>query len=137
MNLKIKSSGMVSVIAAGLFLLSFSIQQEVKKWDAPASSKGLKNPVASNSESLAEAKGNYAKHCKSCHGAGGKGDGPKAANLDVSCKDFTKPDFTKQTDGEIYWKITNGRDPMPTFKSKLSNDERWGLVNYVRTLGKK
>ena len=34
----------------------------------------------------------------------------------------------------MYWKITNGRDPMPTFKSKASDDERWELVNYIKTL---
>jgi mono/diheme cytochrome c family protein len=121
----------------GALLCAFTVQQEVKKWDAPASSKTTKNPVTATADNLAEAKSLYAKHCKSCHGTTGKGDGPKAANLDVSCKDFTKPEFKKQTDGELYWKITNGRDPMPTFKTKLSNDERWGLVNYIRTMGKK
>jgi mono/diheme cytochrome c family protein len=118
-------------------LFAFTVQQEVKKWDAPASSKKLKNPVKSSTENLAEGKSLYAKHCKSCHGTTGKGDGPKAANLDVSCKDFTKPEFAKQTDGEIYWKITNGRDPMPKFKSKMSTEDRWEVVNYIRTMAKK
>jgi mono/diheme cytochrome c family protein len=126
-----------ATLFTGALLCAFTVQQEVKKWDAPASSKNTKNPVTATADNLAEAKSLYAKHCKSCHGAAGKGDGPKAANLDVSCKDFTKPDFKKQTDGELYWKITNGRDPMPTFKTKLSNDERWGLVNYIKTMGKK
>jgi len=132
LKLNVKMGGLL--LLSGAFLCAFTIQQEVKKWDAPASSKGVKNPVATNAESLTEGKSLYAKHCKSCHGAAGKGDGPKAANLDVSCKDFTKADFKKQSDGEIYWKITNGRDPMPTFKSKASNDERWEIVNYIRTL---
>jgi mono/diheme cytochrome c family protein len=136
-NSKLKAAGIFSLLISGAFLCSFTLQQEVKKWDAPASAKSTKNPVTANAENLAEGKSLYAKHCKSCHGASGKGDGSKAANLDVSCKDFTKPEFKKQTDGEIYWKITNGRDPMPTFKTKASNEERWELVNYVRTLGKK
>jgi mono/diheme cytochrome c family protein len=136
LNRKLNSQGGLVLLLSGAFFCAFTIQQEVKKWDAPASAKGVKNSVAANAESIAEGKSLYAKHCKSCHGAAGKGDGPKAANLDVSCKDFTKADFKKQTDGEIYWKITNGRDPMPTFKSKTSNDERWEIVNYVRTLGK-
>ena len=124
----------LALVLAGIFFCAFKMPQEVKKWDAPASAKSTKNPVKSSSESIAEGKTLYAKHCKSCHGGGGKGDGPKAANLDVSCKDFTKAEFKKQTDGEIYWKITNGRDPMPTFKAKASNDERWAMVNYIRTL---
>jgi mono/diheme cytochrome c family protein len=134
LNRKLNSQGGLILLLSGAFFCAFTIQQEVKKWDAPASAKGVKNPVTANAENLGEGKNLYAKHCKSCHGAKGKGDGPKAANLDVSCKDFTKPEFKKQTDGELYWKITNGRDPMPTFKTKASNEERWELVNYIKTL---
>lgn len=136
LNLKSGLQGGLVLVLSGAMFCAFTMQQEVKKWDAPASSKSVKNPVAANAESLAEGKSLYIKHCQSCHGKTGKGDGPKAANLDVSCKDFTKADFKKQTDGELYWKVTNGRDPMPTFKTKTSNDERWEIINYVRTLGK-
>ena len=128
----------------GLFTLLFVFisacsthAQEVKKWDAPESSKKLKNTVAVNDENNAAGKALYAKHCKSCHGTTGKGDGPKAANLDVSCKDFTKEEFKKQTDGEIFWKTSEGRDPMPTFKKKTTDEERWQIINYVRILGAK
>jgi len=134
LNLKFNPQGGLILLFSGAILCSFTMQQQVKKWDAPASAKSIKNPVASNAESIAEGKTLYAKFCRSCHGTKGKGDGPKAENLDVSCKDFTKPEFKKQSDGELYWKITNGRDPMPTFKSKASNDERWELVNYIKTL---
>ena len=133
-NLKINLQGGLTLLCIGAFFCAFTMQQQVKKWDAPASAKSIKNPSKASAESLAEGKTLYAKHCKSCHGVKGKGDGPKAENLDVSCKDFTKPDFKKQSDGEIYWKVTNGRDPMPTFKSKASDDERWELVNYIKTL---
>ena len=37
-------------------------------------------------------------------------------------------------DGEIYWKITEGRKPMPSFKNQLSDEQRWQLVNFLRTL---
>lgn len=131
LNLKRLSVIVMGVLLSGTFL---SFQQEVKKWDAPESAKKLKSTVTASAESLAEGKTLYIKHCKSCHGAGGKGDGPKAANLDVSCKDFTKPDFKKQTAGELYWKTTEGRDPMPSFKAKVSNDERWEIIGYVLTL---
>ncbi len=132
----------LSVISAFLllsfiiFLSSFSLQQN-KKWDAPESAKKLKNPVAADDASLAAGKALYMKQCKSCHGNSGRGDGPKAANLDVSCKDFTKEDFKSQTDGEMYWKSTEGRDPMPSFKTKLSDDDRWHIVNYIKTFTKK
>ncbi len=133
-NLKLNLQSGLVLLFSGAVLCSFTMQQTVKKWDAPATAKSIKNPVKSSPESINEGKTLYMKDCKSCHGAKGKGDGPKAENLDVSCKDFSKADFQKQSDGEIFWKITNGRDPMPTFKSKTETDERWNLVNYLRTL---
>ena len=128
-------------ISRGLLLISFllfgSMIQDKKKWIAPESAKKMKNPVAVDKESLAEGKMLYSKHCKSCHGIGGKGDGTKAASLDVSCGDFTSEEFKKETSGEIFWKTTEGRDPMPSFKQKLNDDERWQIVNYMRTLAEK
>ncbi|MBL7923884.1 MAG: cytochrome c [Bacteroidia bacterium] len=85
---------------------------------------------------MAEGKELYAQHCKSCHGAKGKGDGTKAEKIDISCGDFSTPDFTKISDGELYWKTTEGRKPMPSYKEKLSNNERWAIINYIRTFSK-
>jgi len=130
-NTKLATLALTFMLCAGIV-----IAQEVKKWDAPESSKKTKNPVAANDENLAAGKTLYAKHCKSCHGTTGKGDGPKAANLDVSCKDFTKPEIQAQTDGELFWKTSEGRDPMPTFKKKTTDEERWQIISYVRTFKK-
>jgi mono/diheme cytochrome c family protein len=107
-----------------------------KPWPPTEAAVKLKNPVAATDENLAEGKSLYAKHCKSCHGVKGKGDGTKAESIDISCGDFTSEDFQKETDGTIYWKTTEGRDPMPTFKKKVSDDERWKMVVYIRTLKK-
>jgi len=131
-NFKFNLQSGLALLFSGAVLCSFTMQHVAKKWDAPASAKSISNPVKTSASSISEGKNLYMKDCKSCHGAKGKGDGPKAENLDVSCKDFTKADFQKQSDGEIFWKITNGRDPMPTFKSKT--EARWNLVNYLRTL---
>jgi mono/diheme cytochrome c family protein len=79
----------------------------------------------------------YSKHCKSCHGSSGKGDGPKASGLEISSGDFTSEEFKKETEGAIYYKTTEGRDPMPTFKKKVSDEERWQIVLYVMSLGQK
>ncbi len=133
-NFKFNLQSGLALLFSGAVLCSFTMQHVAKKWDAPASAKSISNPVKTSASSISEGKNLYMKDCKSCHGAKGKGDGPKAENLDVSCKDFTKADFQKQSDGEIFWKITNGRDPMPTFKSKTEAEDRWNLVNYLRTL---
>jgi mono/diheme cytochrome c family protein len=116
---------------------SFVSQQDKKPWPVPDNYKNMKNPVASDAESIAEGKTLYATHCKSCHGSKGVGDGPKAAQLKTEAGDFSKADFQAQTDGALFYKTSDGRDDMPGFKKKIPDaDERWSLVNYMRTLKK-
>lgn len=105
-----------------------------KPWPAPESAIKMKNPVAADAAAIAEGKDLYGQHCKSCHGSKGKGDGTKAEKIDISCGDFSTAEFAKVTDGESYWKTTEGRKPMPSFKEKLTDKERWAIVAYMRTL---
>ncbi len=116
--------------------LCYSFLTADDKWTAPAEAAKVKNPVASNDASIAEGKKMYVKICNDCHGKKGKGDGPKSSELDKPPGDFTKPDFAKQTDGELFWKITNGKKPMPSLKKELTEEQRWQVINYIRTLGK-
>jgi mono/diheme cytochrome c family protein len=126
----------LTVMFLALAILSFApLQKKPKPWDAPESAKKAKNPVQNNAENLAIGKSLYAKHCRSCHGKAGEGDGTKAAELETFPGDFTTAEFQAQTDGEIFYKTTEGRDDMPEFKKKIASDEdRWILVNFVRTL---
>ena len=135
-NLRILATG---IFVAGFVLVasqSVSAQEKPKgkPWPAPESAVKMKNPVKSDAASVKEGKDLYAQHCKSCHGAKGKGDGAKAEKIDISCGDFSTAEFAKISDGELYWKTTEGRKPMPSYKEKLSNNERWAVVNYLRTL---
>ena len=133
--MSIISSALLIVLLSGV--TNFSSAQDKPKgkpWPAPEAEMKAKNPVKSDESSIATGKELFAQHCKSCHGAKGKGDGTKAEKLDISCGDFTSADFQKMPDGEIYWKTTEGRKPMPSFKEKLSDNERWSVVNYLRTL---
>ncbi len=108
-----------------------------KPWPVPDNYKTMKNPVASNAESIAAGKALYATHCKSCHGTKGMGDGSKAAQLKTEPGDFSKADFQAQTDGAIFYKSTEGRDDMPSFKKKIPDaEDRWSVVNFMRTLKK-
>jgi mono/diheme cytochrome c family protein len=108
-----------------------------KPWPVDAAAAKVKNPVKADDSSIASGKEIYATQCKSCHGAKGLGDGPKAEKIEITCGDFSSPEFQKMTDGELFYKTTEGRKPMPSFKEKLSDNERWAVVNYMRTLGKK
>ena len=105
-----------------------------------AEAKGLKNAVASNAKTVADAKGIYAGKgaCLSCHGEAGKGDGAAGASFNPKPRDFTDVKWQKaRTDGEIFWAITHGTDfGMLAYENMLSKEERWTLVNYIREFGK-
>lgn len=106
-----------------------------EKWVAPADADKKTNPIASDEKSIAKGKTLFTNTCLNCHGKKGKGDGPKSAELDKPVGDLTKDDFQKQSDGALFWKITEGRKPMPGFKKDMTEEQRWQVINYVRTLG--
>lgn len=105
------------------------------KWEAPAKTKAMKNPVTKSDEGLATARQIFETNCIFCHGPEGTGDGVAAPSLPVKPADWTSPTTQEQADGEIYWKISNGRGPMPSWKH-LSDDDRWNLVHFIRTFKK-
>lgn len=107
-----------------------------KEWNVPEESAKVKNPVKTDDASLGSGKEIWSQQCKSCHGVKGLGDGTKAAKIDISCGDFSSAEIQKLSDGALYWKITEGRKPMPSFSEKLSDPERWQVVNYIRTFKK-
>lgn len=127
----------ISLLFASLFLIalmSFVSRSQNDPWPVPDKYKNMPNPVKSDEASIANGKALYSQHCKSCHGTKGKGDGPKAAQLDTESGDFTKADFQKQTDGAIFYKTSEGRKDMPSFKKKIADqNDIWAVVNYMRT----
>lgn len=118
-------------------LFAFSpVQVTQEKWTAPSTADQIKNPFAANDINISLGKGLYTKTCLICHGKKGKGDGPKSAELDKPVGDFTKVTFIKQTDGAIFWKVTGGKKPMPSFKKELTDEQRWLVIDYIREFGK-
>jgi mono/diheme cytochrome c family protein len=106
-----------------------------KPWPVPEKNSKMVNPVKSDAASIATGKTLYNQHCKSCHGAKGKGDGSKAAQLDTECGDFTTAAFHAQSDGSLFYKTSEGRKDMPSYKKKIPEaDDMWAVVNYLRTL---
>jgi mono/diheme cytochrome c family protein len=125
---------LIGVIGASFTYKTF---QEKKPWPVPDNYKTMKNPVASNAESIADGKELWGQHCKSCHGAKGMGDGPKASQLKTEPGDFSKTDVQSQSDGSFFYKLSEGREDMPSFKKKIPDaDERWSIVNYMKTFKK-
>jgi mono/diheme cytochrome c family protein len=106
-------------------------------WPVPAKYANMKSPLKTTPEVLATGKELWIKHCQSCHGKSGKGDGPKSAQLKTLPGDMTKENVQKQSDGALFYKSTEGRKDMPKFKKKIPDQEdMWSIVAYVRTFKK-
>jgi len=122
------------VAATGITAATFAI----KNWSATAKARKLRNPVPATADALAAGSEIYKQHCQRCHGANGDGKGEKAAELSVAPGDFTDTrKMSTLTDGELFWEITKGRRPMPAFGDKLSDQERWQVVDWIRTFAGK
>jgi mono/diheme cytochrome c family protein len=103
-------------------------------WKVPLEDKLRKNPLAASDADLIAAKPVYNEYCANCHGDSGKGDGSDAMMYDPSPSDLTDAKHMNSlTDGDIYYQITEGRKPMPSFRKKLTEDQRWQLVILVRS----
>ncbi len=74
----------------------------------------------------------YMKECQSCHGSRGKGDGPAERRMNTEMPDLTDHETAAETDEELFSVITKGSKPMPAFKNRLSEQQRWDVVRFVR-----
>jgi mono/diheme cytochrome c family protein len=115
-------------------LIIYWLTQENKPWSVPPEYKALKNPLVPSQSNLNFAKQIYADECAECHGETGKGDGPEARTHYPLPADLTDAKLLANvTDGEIFYQISEGRRPMPSFKRRLTQDQRWQLVLFVRS----
>ncbi len=128
------TGGILCLIA----LFAFVAPQDQKAgaaWEIPAKYKAMKNPANGDVTSVNIGKMLYAKHCKSCHGGLGLGDGPKASGMKTKIGSFKNAKFQAQSDGVIYYQTIVGRDEMIAFDKKITDEEdRWAVVSFVRTL---
>ena len=119
-----------------LFFMAFTFIDQNKDWEIPAKYQKMTNPTdPTDEEGLDIGKDLYMKHCKSCHGKEGLGDGPKAAEVDGDLGDFTSKEFHAQKDGVIFYKSYVGRGDMPNFEKKIPDqEEMWYVINFMKTL---
>ena len=107
------------------------------KWVSPPESAAKKNPTAPTPESIAAGQKIYLKTCAMCHGKTGDADGPAVIELNIHPAKLSDPQLLTQSEGALFWKITTGKKPMPAYGKRLSEADRWNLVNYIRTLPKR
>jgi mono/diheme cytochrome c family protein len=94
------------------------------------------NPFPMSAEVIEAGRVLYDRHCAACHGANGNGQGPVVGNggWPPLVNNLTAPQAVQRTDGYIYAIIRVGRGLMMAYGSRITDNERWQIVNYVRYL---
>jgi mono/diheme cytochrome c family protein len=125
-----------AILATAAVAISYAIYLN-RPWNIPEEAKRRPNPIQASPAALAAARSVYTDKCANCHGDAGKGDGPDAASYYPQPGNLANAqNMDKLTDGEIFYQISEGRKPMPAFKKKLSEQQRWQLVLLVRTFAR-
>jgi mono/diheme cytochrome c family protein len=105
-----------------------------RPWNVPEEAKQIKNPVQPSEAVLQSARSTYSEKCAHCHGETGKGDGPDASSHNPAPSNFTDTQRLRaETEGELFYKITEGHRPMPSYKNRLTEEQRWRLVLLIRS----
>jgi mono/diheme cytochrome c family protein len=135
--------------AAALLLLSAAAQekkpsesraQEAKPAEEskiPAEAAQKPNPVKPTEASIEAGKKFFSTQCVMCHGKEGDGKGDLAQEMELKLRDYRQPDALKGfTDGELFYILTNGRGKMPGQGNRMPEEQKWNVVNYLRSLAK-
>ncbi len=105
---------------------SYVMRNPDSEWEAPPAQGVRQNPVAADNNSIGLGKDIFVHECSYCHGMNGRGTS--------LAPDLGDEYILRQTDGDLFWKISEGKSPMPGFANILTERERWDVVNYIRTL---
>lgn len=119
---------------AALFMLSIAVNRvSAQAWIVPDDQKGEMATFKFTGEVVEKGAAIFAKTCQSCHGVPTKANWAKIV---PEPGDPATEKFAKNSDGELFYKISNGRGPMPQFKNILSEEERWTVIAYLRSFHK-
>ena len=125
-----KILAIIGIVTFAFYSFTTLVQEE---WEVPEKYQKMENPVSADTDA-AIGKSLYSKHCKSCHGKEGYGGGPKADEVEGELGDFSSEEFQAQSDGALFYKSYIGRDDMPSFEKKMSEEDMWLTVHYMRTM---
>jgi len=137
-NLAARKALFVFLLLVICIVVGYSIFDQHRPWVVPPEYKSLKNPLQATDSNLKAAAQVYRDECAQCHGVTGKGDGPESRTHSPAPADLT--DVVRMngvTDGEIFYQITTGRRPMPSFKNRITEEQRWQLTLLVRSFSQK
>jgi len=110
--------------------ISVHAQSAAITWVVPEEAKERLSTFRFTPETIKSGENIFQKNCKSCHGDPGK---QNWAKIVPPPGDPASDEFQKQTDGEMFFRVTSGKTPMPQFGNILSEDERWQVISYIRS----
>lgn len=126
---------MFALVVGGAAMGMLHLATERREWMIPPEAKTMKNPATNSATVLEAIRPVYRENCAQCHGDRGRGDGREAKSHSTLPPDFTEPGrIEKQEDGVLFYKISEGKRPMPAFNGRLTEEQRWELVLLVREL---
>lgn len=120
----------ISLLLTACLTVSGALKTSAQTWVVPDDQKAVTASFKFTADMQYQGEQIYLKNCQSCHGLPGKDNW---ARLTPPPGDLAKDKAQKQTDGELYYRITTGKSPMPEFRNILSEDERWHLIAFLRT----
>ena len=111
----------------------------VQQWQVPADAAKLTSPLKDKPDAAKAGRELYLQKCADCHGKKGQGNGWMSGNTKRDGKTLAPTNLASKmvqanSDGELFWKITNGRSPMPAHRIRFDDEQRWYIVAYLRTL---
>ena len=128
-----------AIVAAGLLVIGCGgyVYAREQSDGIPLDVANIRNPVPPDERSIAAGRQIYTTYCETCHGETGHGDGPTGLRLVPRPADLTihmVPGVHR--DGELFYWISYGfpKSAMPAWAGTLSEQDRWDVVNYARTL---
>jgi mono/diheme cytochrome c family protein len=128
-------AALVLILAVPLPAAAQVAASDCERWTVPERRARAANPIPADRADLTRAREIYVRECASCHGETGKNDGTETQNTDMSCaRLLTDPELLTLTDGELFWKVREGRESMPNTLDVLRDQDRWLLVHYLRSL---
>lgn len=105
-----------------------------QQWEAPAEFTAMASPLKVTSDVVKRGKALYQNSCEICHGAEGKGNGAYNSPQWKQATNLTSKVVQANTDGELFYKVSNSRDRHPSKKVMYTDEERWTIVAFLRTL---
>ncbi len=113
-------------------------QQEPAPFKIPPEEVKRENPIKHTAASIAQGKNLYRSQCAMCHGVKGDGKGDLAVEIKLKLKDYRDPAALRDiTDGELFYILTKGKGQMPDQGERLRPEQRWNMINYIRSISKK